>query len=763
MNPTIDKFINDQLSVWQDAAENYRSLKAARTKKVQVGGLEVIVQHNPCRAVSTEACLDPEHISGRPCFLCPENRPKEQMETPFSGRKGRDYRVTLNPYPIFPTHLVISSVTHTPQSVWHRFQDALDFAKANPGTVCFYNGPRSGASAPDHMHFQACPGGLMPLQVEADRVLDSPSSEAEALAGVKEAELFHLRKYTSGIFLLKAETSKSLTKLFYRLLDCAPVREGESEPRLNFLSWYREGGEYRAAVIFREKHRPHHFDAAGSGHLGLSPGCADMAGVFVVPSAEDFERIDSALLSEVVAEVSMNAGDEALLVNRLTRKQQTLEVGILTSEKIVFEIISDGAGPQTAEYREGKILYCGALYDELKFEARTESTMFSEASFILYGVTIGVGFHWERQFTQKFAGSLKIIVDGKKLTAVNIVGLEDYLLSVISSEMKASASLEFLKAHAVISRSWVLSQIESRRSRRKKACSAPPEPETLPSLVTKLDGLLHKEEQPEQSGSGIEVVKWFDHEDHTLFDVCADDHCQRYQGRTMVSGDKVRKAIDQTWGLVLTFDGKICDARFSKCCGGVSETFGTCWEDVRHPYLQALPDSPGHDPSAAAFCDTKDPEVLSQVLNDYDLETGDFFSWTTEYSEAELSALVAERSGIDFGTIRELLPLQRGASGRISLLKIVGERTSAVVGKELMIRKWLSDSHLKSSAFEVRKSAAGGFILEGRGWGHGVGLCQIGAAVMAHRGYTFSQILEHYYPGSRLSQAEEAASTTETE
>lgn len=750
MNPSLEKFINDQLSVWQEAAENYRSLKSVRTRNLQVGGLGVIVQHNPCRVVSTEARLDSEHVSRRPCFLCPENRPKEQMDTPFRGRKGRDYRVTLNPYPIFPSHLVISSVTHTPQSIWHRFQDALSFVAANPGTVCFYNGPHSGASAPDHMHFQACPGGLMPLQIEADRVLDTGASEAVHLADVKEAELYHLKEYTTGIFLLRAATSKSLTKLFYRLLDCAPIREGESEPRLNFISWIRNG-EYRAAVIFRERHRSHHFAEAGEKHLSLSPGCADMAGVFVIPSAADFDRIDAELLSEVVAEVSMKPEDEAVLVKRLTRRQQSLEVGILTADKIVFEIISDGAGPQTAEYREGKISYCGALYDELLFEAKTESTMFSESSFILYGVTIGVGFHWERKFTQKFAGSLKIIVDGKKLTAVNIVGLEDYLLSVISSEMKPSASLEFLKAHAVISRSWVMSQIEARRSRRATAAAAP-EPENLPSLVTKLDSRFHREAGPRDDTAGIEVVRWFDHDDHTLFDVCADDHCQRYQGMTMVRGDKVRKAIDQTWGLVLTWEGKICDARFSKCCGGMSETFPTCWEDTDHPYLRSLPDTPDHDPSAPVFCDTADTEVLSQVLNDYDLETGDFFSWKTEYSEAELSALIARRSGIDFGHVRELIPLERGGSGRISRLKIVGERASAVVGKELMIRRWLSDSHLKSSAFDVRKDAAGNFILEGRGWGHGVGLCQIGAAVMAHKGYTFGQILSHYYPSSELSE-----------
>lgn len=248
-----------------------------------------------------------------------------------------------------------------------------------------------------------------------------------------------------------------------------------------------------------------------------------------------------------------------------------------------------------------------------------------------------------------------------------------------------------------------------------------------------------------------EYIKWFDHDDHTLFDVCADDHCQRYQGLTMAVGETVRKAIDQTWGLVLTSEGEICDARFSKCCGGRMELFSTCWEDKDYPYLQPLPDTPDCAEGGKVFCDTKDEAILSQVLNDYDLETEDFYRWRTEYSRTEVSDLVRKRSGMDFGTIRALVPIVRGPSGRLKRLKIVGDRKTIVIGKELIIRRWLSDSHLKSSAFDV-KWDGDRLILDGSGWGHGVGLCQIGAAVMASKGYTYDQILLHYYPGSKLER-----------
>ena len=755
MDNQIDKFIKDQLSVWPMAAENYRGLKKAETKRLDVGGLTVTVQYNPCRRISSEAALDKESISRRPCFLCPENRPEEQTNIEFEGRKGRKYRVTLNPYPIFPSHLVISSFDHTPQSIWHRYQDLLDFVKENEDLIGFYNGPESGASAPDHMHFQACPQGLMPLQNLVDELLDQNQNEEASLkflANVKEAKLFHLNEYAHGVFVLRGVTAKSVAKLFYRLLDCAPVPEGSSEPRLNLIAWCH-GGEYRSVVIFREKHRPHNYFSDAEDHLAMSPGCADMAGVYVAPEKEDFDKLDSALLSQVVEEVAASEKTQNEIIWRLTRAQRKLEVGIMSGQEIEFEIISDGAGHQKVEYSDGRISYNGVLYDELVFEAQTEATMFAEPSFILYGVTIGVDFHWERKVTQKFAGTLKFIVDGDKVTAVNVVGVEDYLLSVISSEMKASAGLEFLKAHAVISRSWVMAQVEHRRKPVAESASPVAEhaeaPVTSTSSVTTESGSVTGHDAP-MTGEE-EYIKWFDHDDHTLFDVCADDHCQRYQGLTMAVGETVRKAIDQTWGLVLTSEGEICDARFSKCCGGRMELFSTCWEDNDYPYLQALPDTPDCVEGGDVFCDTKDENILSQVLNDYDLETKDFYRWRTEYSRREVSDLVRRRSGIDFGTIMDLVPIERGPSGRLKRLRVVGDRKTMVIGKELIIRRWLSDSHLKSSAFDVKWNGDQ-LILDGAGWGHGVGLCQIGAAVMASKGYTYDQILFHYYPGSKLER-----------
>lgn len=765
----IAKFVSDQLSQWPLASSNFRSLKSVQTRELEVGGLQVCLQHNPERIRSSAAKVDSASLKARKCFLCAENRPQEQKFLRFEGRKDRRYEILLNPYPIFASHLTIACATHTDQSIWKRYVDMMDLAHHYTDYTVFYNGPRCGASAPDHMHFQACHRGQMPLERDVDRLLDiiaSPQAvravpygeepvrvpdeiagDIEYLASVQEAQVFHYRKFTRGVFVLRARTSKSMAKLFYRLLDCAPVPEGEKEPMVNVLTWYkcrtsgseRPAGnthglapfEYRAIVLFRGNHRSHHFFSEGPDHLTMSPGCADMAGFFVVPDPADFEKLDSKLLTEVLDEVSVSKEVEDGIRWRLTRTQPQIQVGIMSGEEIAFEMISDGAGVQKVSFREGKIDYNGTLYDELLFDSATMSTMFAEPTFILHGVTIGVNFHWERKQTQKFAGSLKFIVDGDKVVAVNVIGVEDYLLSVISSEMKASATLEFLKAHAVISRSWVMSQIAHRQSERYHGTETP-------QSATSTDG-------------EIEIVKWFDHEDHTKFDVCADDHCQRYQGLSMAVGDNVRKAIDQTWGEVLTSGGEICDARFSKCCGGIMEEFSACWEDKDYPYLQAIPDTPGNVPGGKVFCNTSDEGILRQVINDYDLETKDFYRWTTRYNRAVLADLITRRSGYEIGELKALTPLERGKSGRITRLRIEGSKLTMNVGKELMIRKFLSESHLKSSAFDVRYEGDE-VILEGKGWGHGVGLCQIGAAVMSYNGYGYKEILLHYYPGTVIEK-----------
>ena len=734
----LHKFVGDQLSRWSLACDNFRALKNVVVREVEVNGLTVKLQFNPARMVSSAAKLTKEDIAKRRCFLCRENRPEEQIMMKFEGRKGKRYHILVNPYPIFPDHLVIAMNRHTDQSIWKRYIDMLDLARKYSDQTFFYNGPCCGASAPDHHHFQGVPMGLMPLENDVD------TAELKYLTQVQDARLYHYEKFTSGIFVIKAETAKSAAKMFYRLLDCAGTKEGDTEPRINLFTYYRNG-EFRSIVVFRKCHRSHHYFSDGPDHLTMSPGCADMAGVFIVPVAEEFEKITPELLGEMLSEVSMPKEEESQLIWRLTRTQPTLQVGIMSAKEIEFEILSDGAGPRKAVLREGKIEYDGALYDELYFEAQTLSTQFAEPSFVLHGVTIGVNFHWQRKEDQKFAGALKIIVENGQLTAVNVIGVEDYLLSVISSEMSATASEEFLKAHAVISRSWVIAQIAS--SRKNHSAHVPEGVCNVPTLVSQLDTQFGQKKTPENGTH--EYVKWYDHQDHRDFDVCADDHCQRYQGLTRVTGETVRKVIDVTWGQVLMYQGELCDARFSKCCGGVMETFDTCWEDKTVPYLQPLPDTPCHDPNAPAFCDTVDKDILGQVLNNYDQETTDFYRWTQTYDRAKLATLICRKSGVNIGELKSITPLERGASGRIMRLQIEGSLCNLIVGKELEIRRILSESHLKSSAFDV-EFEGDTVTLKGKGWGHGVGLCQIGAAVMASQGYTYREILQHYYPDTQL-------------
>ena len=372
----------------------------------------------------------------------------------------------------------------------------------------------------------------------------------------------------------------------------------------------------------------------------------------------------------------------------------------------------------------------------------------AEPCFELRNVVIGKNFHWQRTETQRFQGKLEIQKDPDgTLTAVNVIPVEEYLKSVISSEMSATSSKELLKAHAVISRSWLLAQIYRT--------------------------LRHNGEQVENMGGKIEqpdrCIRWYDREDHQGYDVCADDHCQRYQGITRQTAPTVAQAVEETRGMLLLYQGEICDARFSKCCGGVTEEYKACWEPHNHPYLTVLrdnaqpqeriPDLSLEDEARAwilsepdAFCSTRDPEVLRQILNNYDREDPDFYRWKVVYTPGELDALVARRSGVDFGNIQALNPVNRGHSGRITELEIVGSQCTMRVGKELEIRKWLSESHLKSSAFVVDRDEKGNWLLSGAGWGHGVGLCQIGAAVMALKGYDYQAILSHYFPGAELTK-----------
>ena len=432
-----------------------------------------------------------------------------------------------------------------------------------------------------------------------------------------------------------------------------------------------------------------------------------------------------------------------------------VSVGILSGSSITFELTGIFStqtdkvvtGRHTVNVSDSGIFFewNGNKYTTLLFEP----TSYDGDSFELEGVTIGVDFHWERKENQRFRGSLRLIINGDKITAINDIKVEDYLVSVISSEMSATSSLQLLRAHSVISRSWLLKQIQSRRKLAKNISSTP---------------IKYPDE----------IIKWWDREDHYLFDVCADDHCQRYQGLTRVLSPVAAGAVADTHGQVLMYDGDLCDTRFSKCCGGVFERFESCWGDTPHPYLSPRRDDVesgkypdlSTEPEAvkwiegnpSAFCNTDDDRILSQVLNRYDLERRDFYRWTEHYTQERLSSLVRERGGFDLGEILSLEPLERGSSGRIIRLRITGTAGEVIIGKELMIRRSLSESHLLSSAFTVERHIAPdetvphAFTLHGAGWGHGVGLCQIGAAVMGERGYSYDEILHHYYPGASIDK-----------
>ena len=706
----LGQCLEQQLQVWPAAKEAFGNLEQVQTRILSSSGLAL--QHNPARIISTTAKVKPAETAVRSCFLCSENRPVEQIA--FDAGDGFD--LLLNPYPILREHFCVVSREHRPQKFKDCYEKMLQIAQQlEPGYMIFYNGPRSGASAPDHLHMQIGRAEGIPL-VDKLRENEPPQKD----------EPITIQPFGFPIIVIKGSDPQKL----WDYISGMTIYDGEYEPRMNVLSFNREG-QVITAVIPRSKHRPDCYYAQ-EGKVLVSPGGIDMFGMVITPRKEDFDTLNEKQVLDIYRQV--------------TRQQPKIRVGIMASKEIRFclnDSYTDGRnyfeGEMKISATGGKLNWNGILVDSLTLKPNEHGSTFT-----LHDVTIGIGFHWERNEEQTFPGQLKFIVEDGLVRAINILPVEDYLTSVISSEMKPTATKEFLKAHAVISRSWVLAQL---RSPYHKADAATP--------VTN-DHILNR------------IIKWYDHDQHTLFDVCADDHCQRYQGRTRIISAAAQTAVQETFGQTLVHEGHLCDARFSKCCGGVTEQFETCWQDEHKPYLVALRDSSineGALPDLSieenarewilsepkSFCNSADANILSESLNGYDLETPDYYRWTVEYTTAQVSDIFRRKSGLDIGDIVDLRPVKRGPSGRIYELEIEGTKQTVTIGKELEIRRTLSESHLFSSAFIVEKTQDG-FILKGAGWGHGVGLCQIGAAVMAAKGYTYREILQHYYPETTLGR-----------
>ena len=723
----LQRFFNRQLEKWEAARQRYHDLRGSKTRELVVGSSSIQVQWNPARMVSTGAKMDKKTIAERPCFLCEQNRPKEQIKKDIDGQ----YELLVNPFPILPQHFTIPSLKHQPQRILNSYGEIHKLLEEYPEMMVFYNGPQCGASAPDHAHFQAGTCGVLPLQMSWKRL----SSNLTKIVSINDHEDISLiEDYHCTALLIRSRSQYGDEQLFRRLYDALP--DMDPEPMMNIVAWRRDE-DFLSVVFPRTKHRPECYYAEGDEQYIISPGALDMAGLIITPRQEDFDRLTPEKALSILNEITLSGDALQQVLDILksssgsklstlhsplsTQKEPNVSVGIVSAEKIAFTLNASYTakgetltGNQEVEFCEGGILWRGNQYRELTFTPQSD-----EASFSLHDVTIGVNFHWERNETQVFSGTLRLVVEADKIVAINELPVERYLTSVISSEMSATASKEFLKAHAVISRSWLLAQMEKRKQ--------------LDNGGGAFFSFIKKDD---------ELIRWYDREDHTIFDVCADDHCQRYQGITKQSSPAVEQAISETRGQILAYGDEICDARFSKCCGGETEEFQYCWEDTPKPYLVSF-----HDP----YCNTNDKNILAQVLNDYDQETIDFYRWTVEYTQEELSELINRKLKDDFGTITDLIPVERGKSGRIWKLKIVGTKKTFSIGKELEIRRALSETHLLSSAFDVEKQGDR-FILHGKGWGHGVGMCQIGAAVMGEQGKTYDEILLFYYRNAEIQK-----------
>lgn len=664
----IESFYNQQLSVWNECRERYEQLKKAHCKVVDIDGASYNLVFNPFRIKSAAAKVD-AGVVDRPCFLCSSARPAEQMAIHLVTEPlGHEYDILVNPFPIVERHFTIVASQHCRQEIKGRLWDMAYFADLLPDYLIFFNGACSGASAPDHMHFQAVPKALIPVT--------SWSKEAQIKAGVTEKM----------------------------------PNIGDSDYK-NVITW-TDGENSFWMVVNRRQHRPWQYNAEGKDKCLISPAALEFCGVVPLAREEDYEKMDAALLEDIFGQCEC--------------REPKIKVGVVDGKQIFF---SAEERVHSMTYLDEDRILDVMDYSTNRSEKREIDEYWTHAQpFTIENVTIGKQFHWEQKEAQVFNGSLHVIARDGELHAINIVPVEEYLKSVISSEMSATNNIELLKTHAIISRSWVLRQIELKRSPLNinnvgKDCS--------------FDGV---------EDSDV-IVKWWDHDDHKLFDVCADDHCQRYQGITRQVSPLVSQAVEETRGeVLLDNEGRICDARFSKCCGGMSETFDTCWQNHDYHYLQ---------PIADPYCNASDENVLKLVLNDYDQKTHDFYRWKVSFSQKEMSELFERKTALGVGTIEKLEILKKGASDRIEFLKVVGSDRTVVIGKELMIRKAFSESHLYSSAFEIEESNVDGekfFTFVGKGWGHGVGLCQIGAACMSVEGFCYKDILLHYFKGAVISK-----------
>ena len=788
----VDAFFEQELSEWPTARQRYDDLAAQVQQKAlpvsvpdgfpdgaSLPDFALTAQWNPARIVSTGANINKEAIAARPCFLCDENRPAEQHALMIEHH----YQVLVNPFPILPHHFTIPTRRHKPQSIWEHFGTIRHLAWTLPNHIVFYNGPLCGASCPDHMHLQAGSRGIVPIERDwslfenqLEKLYPLTGGETQEMMDAGNASqrcgLFLLKNYVCPVFVIRSLPEETDSLLCQRLYRALPIPEGETEPRMNVICWREKGDESRSDEIVtllfpRKKHRPDCYSS-----LLVSPGALDMGGLIITPREEDFEKITPEWAADILREVTMTKEElkdiieevtdrptparqggekagaqltsesEALpltgergegLAPSLARRAggessegESLSVGLLSAAAVRFTLngsfTAKGttlSGIQEVTYSDGGLLWNGQVYRQLTFTPADEAS-----SFTMEDVVIGKDFHWERREAQTFRGTLRLVVEEDNIVCINDIDVELYLQSVISSEMSATCSSEFLKAAAVISRSWLYAQMEKRKALSQSGHGF--------FAFTKTDS---------------EIVRWHDREDHTIFDVCADDHCQRYQGITRATRPEVQAAVEATRGQILTYDGRVCDARFSKCCGGQTETFETCWENEHYPYLESVEDP---------FCNTTDEAIIHQVLNDYDRETLDFYRWTVTLTQEEAHRLITDHLKTDLGDILDLQPIERGPGYRIIRLRIVGSKQAFTIGKELEIRCALSESHLKSAAFDVERQELNAdgvparFILHGRGWGHGVGLCQIGAAVMGEQGYTYEQILNHYYRGAEI-------------